>query len=284
MTCRRVSSTERATRTATQAGAGRARARPGLPPSPHRAGSWATPSPCSTAGPNAGPPSLALGLVPFGEDLASEVITHHDPHVYLGHVLYFIRAVVRTPGSRRPRRLDGGEHQGDRRRPGRRRWHHARPGTGRSDATTQLVGLDGAMDAIADGAGRRRPGWTPASISHHPPTHLLGKVYCSGRRGPAGRRRSGWRRQSRCATGPGASILRNDTFAVSRAGTTGSWGIGLVCGGGLNCAGVGPDGTTVRFPALAELSGDFAPGGRWLGIRALGLALRATDGRASPRR
>ncbi|MFZ0250209.1 MAG: BadF/BadG/BcrA/BcrD ATPase family protein, partial [Acidimicrobiales bacterium] len=74
-------------------------------------------------------------------------------------------------------------------------------------------------------------------------------------------------------------ILRNDTFAVSRAGTTADWGIGVVCGTGMNCAAVGPDGRTVRFPALAELSGDFAPGGAWLGLRALGLALRAGDGR-----
>ena len=74
-------------------------------------------------------------------------------------------------------------------------------------------------------------------------------------------------------------ILRNDTFAVSRAGSTSPWGIGVVCGTGMNCAGVGPDGRTVRFPALAELSGDFAPGGAWLGLRALGLALRAGDGR-----
>jgi N-acetylglucosamine kinase-like BadF-type ATPase len=77
----------------------------------------------------------------------------------------------------------------------------------------------------------------------------------------------------------GVDLLYNDTFAVSRAGTTSPWGIGVVCGSGLNCAGVGPDGATVRFPALAELSGDFAPGGSWLGVRALGLALRATDGR-----
>ena len=74
-------------------------------------------------------------------------------------------------------------------------------------------------------------------------------------------------------------ILRNDTFAVSRAGTTLSWGIGVVCGTGMNCSAVGPDGRTVRFPALAELSGDLAPGGAWLGLRALGLALRAGDGR-----
>ena len=75
------------------------------------------------------------------------------------------------------------------------------------------------------------------------------------------------------------AIVRNDTFAVSRTGTTSSWGIGVVCGTGMNCAAVGPDGRTVRFPALAELSGDFAPGGAWLGVRALGLALRAGDGR-----
>jgi N-acetylglucosamine kinase-like BadF-type ATPase len=77
-------------------------------------------------------------------------------------------------------------------------------------------------------------------------------------------------------------ILHNDTFAVSRSGTTSHWGIGVVCGTGMNCAAVGPDGRTVRFPALAELSGDFAPGGAWLGVRALGLALRAGDGRGAP--
>ena len=53
----------------------------------------------------------------------------------------------------------------------------------------------------------------------------------------------------------------------------------MVCGAGINCAGLGPDGTTVRFPSLGELSGDFAHGGGWLGVRALGLALRDADGR-----
>jgi N-acetylglucosamine kinase-like BadF-type ATPase len=77
-------------------------------------------------------------------------------------------------------------------------------------------------------------------------------------------------------------IVRNDTFAVSRAGTTKDWGIGVVCGTGLNCAAVGPEGSVVRFPALEELSGDFAAGGAWLGVRALGLALRAGDGRGEP--
>ncbi len=78
------------------------------------------------------------------------------------------------------------------------------------------------------------------------------------------------------------SIVRNDTFAVLRAGSEHGWGVGVVCGTGLNCVGVGPDGTTVRFPALGELSGDFTPGGAWLSVRGLGLALRAADGRGEP--
>jgi N-acetylglucosamine kinase-like BadF-type ATPase len=74
-------------------------------------------------------------------------------------------------------------------------------------------------------------------------------------------------------------VVRNDTFAVLRAGTTRGWGIAVVCGSGLNCAGVGPDGRVVRFPSLGELSGDLAHGGGWLGRAALGAALRARDGR-----
>ena len=67
-----------------------------------------------------------------------------------------------------------------------------------------------------------------------------------------------------------------------RAGTRSGWGVGVVCGSGLNCVGLGPDGTVERFPSLAELSGDFTPGGSWLGVRALGLALRSRDGRGGP--
>jgi N-acetylglucosamine kinase-like BadF-type ATPase len=74
-------------------------------------------------------------------------------------------------------------------------------------------------------------------------------------------------------------VVRNDTFAVLRAGTTRGWGVAVVCGSGLNCAGIGPDGRIVRFPSLGELSGDLAHGGGWLGRAALGAALRARDGR-----
>src|SRR6059058_5949713 len=75
------------------------------------------------------------------------------------------------------------------------------------------------------------------------------------------------------------SIVRNDTFAVLRAGTDRTWGVAVVRGTGMNCAGVGPDGRSVRFPSFGELSGDRAHGGGWLGRSALGAAIRARDGR-----
>ncbi len=75
------------------------------------------------------------------------------------------------------------------------------------------------------------------------------------------------------------TIVRNDTFAMLRAGTERGWGVAVVCGSGLNCAGVGPDGRVVRFPSFGELSGDRAHGGGWLGRAALGVAIRARDKR-----
>ena len=72
--------------------------------------------------------------------------------------------------------------------------------------------------------------------------------------------------------------VRNDTYGVLRAGTNRSWGVGVVCGAGINAVGVGPDGREVRFPALGPLSGDWG-GGLDLGIAAVGAANRVEDGR-----
>jgi N-acetylglucosamine kinase-like BadF-type ATPase len=77
------------------------------------------------------------------------------------------------------------------------------------------------------------------------------------------------------------STVVNDTFAVLRAGLADEgahWGIGVVCGAGINCVGVAPDGRTTRFPALGEISGDWGGGGD-LGLAALWWAVRAEDGR-----
>jgi N-acetylglucosamine kinase-like BadF-type ATPase len=76
----------------------------------------------------------------------------------------------------------------------------------------------------------------------------------------------------------GRTIVGNDTFAVLRAGTERGWGVAVVCGAGINCVGVAPDGRHVRFPALGEISGDWG-GGRDVGMAALGAAARSEDGR-----
>jgi N-acetylglucosamine kinase-like BadF-type ATPase len=70
----------------------------------------------------------------------------------------------------------------------------------------------------------------------------------------------------------------NDTFAVLRAGTERGWGVAVVCGAGINCVGVAPDGRHARFPALGAISGDWG-GGYDLGLAALGAAARSEDGR-----
>ena len=75
-------------------------------------------------------------------------------------------------------------------------------------------------------------------------------------------------------------VLRNDTFAVLRAGTDRDWGIGVVCGSGMNCTGVAPDGRIFRFPALGDISGDWG-GGYDLGSEALWHAIRSSDGRGA---
>lgn len=75
------------------------------------------------------------------------------------------------------------------------------------------------------------------------------------------------------------SLVRNDTFAVLRAGTERGWGVAIVAGAGMNCCGVGPDGREVRYPALGEISGDLAAGGVWLGRTAVAHAVRSQEGR-----
>ncbi len=74
-------------------------------------------------------------------------------------------------------------------------------------------------------------------------------------------------------------VLRNDTFAVLRAGTERPWGVGVVCGTGLNCSAVSPTGRIVRYAAIGEISGD-GGGGDWLGLHALRAAIRGNDRRA----
>jgi N-acetylglucosamine kinase-like BadF-type ATPase len=80
-----------------------------------------------------------------------------------------------------------------------------------------------------------------------------------------------WARRTRVA---------NDTFAVLRAGTDRGWGVAVVCGAGINCVGVAPDGRVARWPALGAITGDWG-GGYDVGLAALSAAARGADGRGA---
>jgi N-acetylglucosamine kinase-like BadF-type ATPase len=73
-------------------------------------------------------------------------------------------------------------------------------------------------------------------------------------------------------------LLRNDTHAALRAGTDRGWGVVVICGQGVNAAGVAPDGRTARLDALGEISGDWG-GATDVGWQGLAAAVRARDGR-----
>jgi N-acetylglucosamine kinase-like BadF-type ATPase len=82
----------------------------------------------------------------------------------------------------------------------------------------------------------------------------------------------GWARTTKVA---------NDTFAILRAGVEEPRGVAVVCGAGINCVGMLPDGRTARFPAIGKISGDWG-GGAGLVEESLYYAARADDGRGEP--
>jgi N-acetylglucosamine kinase-like BadF-type ATPase len=73
-------------------------------------------------------------------------------------------------------------------------------------------------------------------------------------------------------------LVDNDTLALLRTGTDRGWGVAVVCGGGINCIGIAPDGREVRFPSLGAITGDWGGGGD-VGMAALTAAARSADGR-----
>jgi N-acetylglucosamine kinase-like BadF-type ATPase len=145
----------------------------------------------------------------------------------------------------------------------------------RAGLSNVSISMEGAVRVIAQAIGAA--GAQAGVTLDHSPIAPIG-VYClAGADFPVDDRRisrafarHGWSE---------AGIVKNDTFAVLRAGTDAGWGVAVVCGAGMNCVGLSPDGRSVRFPALGELSGDWAAGGGWIGQQALGEALRGRDGR-----
>ena len=73
-------------------------------------------------------------------------------------------------------------------------------------------------------------------------------------------------------------VIDNDMPALLRSGTERGWGVAVVCGTGINCLGLAPDGREARFLSFGPVSGDWG-GGRDMGLAALAAAVRAADGR-----
>jgi N-acetylglucosamine kinase-like BadF-type ATPase len=73
-------------------------------------------------------------------------------------------------------------------------------------------------------------------------------------------------------------VVLNDTFGALRAGSSEGWGVGLVCGQGINAGAIAPDGKRNRFPGVGEYAGDWGGGGG-IGREAISAAVRGSDGR-----
>jgi N-acetylglucosamine kinase-like BadF-type ATPase len=73
-------------------------------------------------------------------------------------------------------------------------------------------------------------------------------------------------------------LIDSDMPALLRSGTERGWGVAVVCGTGINCLGLAPDGREARFLSFGPVSGDWG-GGRDIGLAGLAAAVRAADGR-----
>jgi N-acetylglucosamine kinase-like BadF-type ATPase len=132
-----------------------------------------------------------------------------------------------------------------------------------------VVGVETAMDALGDAVGRAFAAAGVESAEHVSACLANADFPVEEEQLAAALHARAW----------GTSVeVRNDTFAILRAGITEPRGVAVVCGAGINCVGMRPDGRTARFPALGRISGDW--GGGWgLAEEALWHAARAEDGR-----
>ena len=166
---------------------------------------------------------------------------------------------------------------------------------GGSKIDAALLGRDGAIRGVARRQGLDHDGTVATGSSSASPTPCSRRAVTRGPSPITARSRS-WgctasradlpaddRRIARWFRRRGLTehdVVRNDTFAVLRAGTERPWGVAVVCGYGTNCSGIGPDGRSFRFPAFGE-TGDWG-GGQDIGGAALWYAARAEDGRGEP--
>ncbi|MBZ6104734.1 N-acetylglucosamine kinase [Streptomyces olivaceus] len=134
------------------------------------------------------------------------------------------------------------------------------------------VGVEQAVDALAEAVARAFAAAGVTSVAHVSACLANADLPVEEEQLAAALDARAW----------GARVdVRNDTFAILRAGVAEPLGVAVVCGAGVNCVGMRPDGRTARFPAIGRISGDW--GGGWgLAEEALWHAARAEDGRGEP--
>ncbi|QGZ52891.1 ATPase [Streptomyces sp. QHH-9511] len=136
-----------------------------------------------------------------------------------------------------------------------------------------VVGVEAALDALAETVRQAAAEAGPPSAFAHVSACLANAdLPVEEARLTAALEARGWSRSVH---------VYNDTFAILRAGVDEPRGVAVVCGAGINCVGMLPDGRTARFPAIGKLSGDWGGGGG-LSEEALWFAARAEDGRGEP--
>nr|WP_267243969.1 BadF/BadG/BcrA/BcrD ATPase family protein [Streptomyces sp. PR69] len=137
------------------------------------------------------------------------------------------------------------------------------------------TGLTAALDALGETVGRAFSRAGTAQAGHVSACLANADLPVEEAELADAVRERGWGRTAQ---------VRNDTFAVLRAGLPQGAeprGVAVVCGAGINCVGMLPDGRTARFPAIGRISGDWG-GGQGLAEEALWHAARAEDGRGEP--
>jgi N-acetylglucosamine kinase-like BadF-type ATPase len=140
-------------------------------------------------------------------------------------------------------------------------------------SSPQYLGAEGCLDVLAE---LFESGLQEAGLSSNGPVAEVAKLLLAGvdlpsdeREVEEAARKRGWAERT---------TVENDTFAVLRAGTDAGWGVAVVCGSGINCVGVAPDGRHARFPSLGSITGDWG-GGYDVGLAAVVAAARSEDGR-----
>lgn len=143
-------------------------------------------------------------------------------------------------------------------------------------SSPHLLGLDGSLAVLERLAGAVRVEAERGTGPWPGPVADVGAFLLAG---IDSRREERVMRTALAARGWTSSVaVDNDTIAVLWAGAPAGWGLALVCGAGINCRAVTPDGRRGGYQALGPVSGDWG-GGIELGYGALGAAIRSDDGR-----